>query len=181
MIGSVLIGFSRGAFTVGALAGLLHKYGLLLPHQDNLLPYAVELYLQKENEALAADFKNTVSRSCRPAIIDVWDTVAILGPFLASERDFLNGLITDLADTAYKGLSIDERRRPFAPSRWKQETEQSGFEEVWFPGVHSDVGGGYRQPVLAHVPLLGIIKKVSMMMSASDSTHPTPAPGCTTR
>ncbi|SDG25548.1 Uncharacterized alpha/beta hydrolase domain [Limimonas halophila] len=155
----VLIGFSRGAFTVEALAGLLRKCGLLLPDHDNLLPYAIEMYLQSGNEQVAADFKDTVARSCRPSMIGVWDTVASLGPFLRSERHFLNGPVGDLADTAYKALSIDERRRPFAPSRWLLPEREKGFEEVWFAGVHSDVGGGYAEAGLAHVPLQWMIRK----------------------
>ena len=60
-----LFGFSRGAFTVRALAGMLHKCGLLEKGSNNLIPYASRVY-RKGSPELAAGFKATFSRECKP-------------------------------------------------------------------------------------------------------------------
>jgi uncharacterized protein (DUF2235 family) len=60
-------------------------------------------------------------------------------------------------DAAYQALAIDERRGPFAPAVWKQSEDGKGsdqqLEQVWFAGVHSDIGGGYADSRLADLAL----------------------------
>ncbi|MEA2155551.1 MAG: hypothetical protein QOE11_1691, partial [Solirubrobacteraceae bacterium] len=60
---------------------------------------------------------------------------------------------------AYHALAIDERRGPFKPTLWEQKPDAAGqtLEQVWFSGVHSDVGGGYPDPALAEIPLLWMV------------------------
>jgi hypothetical protein len=62
---------------------------------------------------------------------------------------------------AYHALAIDERRRPFRPTLWVQQddTENQTLEQVWFSGVHCDVGGGYRDPGLSEIPLQWMAEK----------------------
>jgi hypothetical protein len=59
---------------------------------------------------------------------------------------------------AYPAIAIDERRRPFRPTLWEpnqdKPPENQTLEQVWFAGVHCDVGGGYRDPSLSEIPLL---------------------------
>ena len=76
-----LFGFSRGAFTVRALAGMLHKCGLLQRGSNNLVPYASRTYNRRSNESIAAGFKATYSHECKPHFIGVWDTVGSMGWF----------------------------------------------------------------------------------------------------
>ena len=70
-----LFGFSRGAYTVRALAGMLHKCGLLQKGSNNLIPYASKIYNKRHNEGIAMGFKQAYSNECKPYFIGVWDTV----------------------------------------------------------------------------------------------------------
>ena len=70
-----LFGFSRGAFTVRSLAGMLHKCGLLDEGHENLVEYASRIYNTESNDDIAAGFRSTFGRDCPIGFIGVWDTV----------------------------------------------------------------------------------------------------------
>ena len=70
-----LFGFSRGAFTVRSLAGMLHKCGLLDAGHENLVEYASKVYNTAGNDDVAAGFRSTFGRDCPVEFIGVWDTV----------------------------------------------------------------------------------------------------------
>ena len=71
-----LFGFSRGAFTVRSLAGMLHRCGLLRPTAANLVEYASKLYHQEDGdnggEEVDAGFRATFARPCPVHFIGVW-------------------------------------------------------------------------------------------------------------
>lgn len=155
-----LFGFSRGAFTVRSLSGILHKSGLLYPGNDNLVPYAINKYHKKDNFDSASIFKQEFSRECVPYFIGVWDTVKSLGWLLSSMR-FHDTTLDEGVSYAYHALAIDEVRRKFQPEFWdesRKEERNQTVEQVWFPGVHSDVGGGYDQRGLANCSLLWMLE-----------------------
>jgi len=85
-------------------------------------------------------------------MIGVWDTVGSLGiPSLVGAVDpilygFLDtGLHPDVLN-AYQALAIDERRSEFPATLWTSSPiPGQTIEQVWFAGVHCDVGGGYRE------------------------------------
>jgi hypothetical protein len=65
---------------------------------------------------------------------------------------------------AYHALAIDERRKPFAPSLWKRSPGWSGaLEQVWFAGVHSNIGGGYHPDGLANEALHWMVEKAETL------------------
>ena len=141
-----LFGFSRGAYTVRALAGMLHECGLLRKGSNNLVPYASKIYNGGDKKGIACGFKKTYSRECEPHFIGVWDTVGSLGWF-TRKKEFnvrLNGVV----DHCYHALAIDERRRQFKEICWDEGKKRQGqtIEQVWFPGSHSDVGGWNKKP-----------------------------------
>ena len=140
-----LFGFSRGAFTVRALGGMLHKCGLLQKGSKNLIPYASEIYNTPGNETIANGFKETFCQPCKPYFIGVWDTVGSLGYFFG--RRFFDARLHPETPYGYHAISIDEQRKKFLPSIWEENRKGSGqtVEQVWFPGVHSDIGGGYQE------------------------------------
>ena len=76
-----LFGFSRGAFTVRALAGMLNKCGLLQKGSINLVPYASKIYNTRDNDSVASGFKRTFSQECKPYFVGVWDSVGSMGWF----------------------------------------------------------------------------------------------------
>jgi uncharacterized protein (DUF2235 family) len=154
-----IFGFSRGAYTARALCGLLQMFGLLRPGNEGLIPYAIRLFKRNDRSLLrklrifsvppnkfrtAAGFKKAFCRNdCKPHFLGVWDTVSsvgrILDPFRAG-----GGLpyTYDLGEVSMirHAVSIDERRAFFRQNLAKPGPD---FKEVWFPGVHSDVGGSY--------------------------------------
>ena len=133
-----LFGFSRGAFTVRALAGMLNRCGLLEKGSVNLVPYASRIYNNRARHAVAPDFKQTYCHECHPHFIGVWDTVGSMGWFWG--RKFFDATLHEDVRYAYQAVSIDEQRRKFPPSLWHEPVGQERIEQVWFAGVHSDVG-----------------------------------------
>ncbi len=150
-----LFGFSRGAFTVRALAGMLYKCGLLQRGSENLIPYASKMY-RHGSKALAADFKRTFSRSCPVFFIGVWDTVKSVG--ILRRRKFPNTALNPEVAHARHAISIDEKRSQYRPNLWSHEPRQD-VRQVWFAGVHSDVGGGYCEAGLSHATLRWILRE----------------------
>ena len=82
--------------------------------------------------------------------VGVWDTVGALGVpigglhWLGARRHrFHDVSLGRHVRYGYHAVAVDERRQPFAPALWRNEPEPGQrVEQVWFPGVHGDVGGG---------------------------------------
>ena len=145
-----LFGFSRGAFTARAVAGLLHSTGLLHPGSENLIPYA-QRYWQKDfgpNSAggkVCAEFKQTLAVPCPVHFIGVWDTVSSVG-IINQYRTFPHTAHNPEVAHVRHAVAIDERRSCFRQNLMVPEPAGQDVKNVWFAGVHSDVGGGYPAP-----------------------------------
>ena len=148
-----LFGFSRGAFTVRSLAGMLHKVGLLERNADNHLEYAAKIYNHRRNARIAAGFRATFSRPAPVHFIGVWDTVESL--VLNEGKRWADARLNQEIAFAYHALAIDEQRQDFQPCLWDERNRQPGqtMEQVWFAGVHSDVGGYHARRGLANISL----------------------------
>ena len=139
-----LFGFSRGAYTVRALAALIHKCGLLTARDDNLIPYAIKQFRYQKKKWIAEGFKQTFSRECPIHFLGIWDTVKSVGwiynpvklPFTMNNPDV--GVVRH-------AISIDESRSLFRQNLWGNAIVKQDVLQVWFAGVHSDVGGGYKE------------------------------------
>jgi uncharacterized protein (DUF2235 family) len=145
-----LFGFSRGAYTARAIAGVLHMFGLLCPGNEGLIPYVVRMYAKRTRKAdgkthtfaVASGFKATFCRPCPPHLVGLWDTVSSVGwiwdplklPYTARNPDMAHGR---------HAVSIDERRCYFRNNMWGEPFPGQDIKQVWFTGVHSDVGGSY--------------------------------------
>lgn len=173
-------GFSRGAFTARSLAGLVRNSGILRREHRDRVKDAYRLYRSRKHgdapsEQAAERFRRQYSHpDAEIAFIGVWDTVGALGipldgfrpPLLRRRWTFHDTTLSRFVLNAYHAISIDERRRPFVPTLWVKKVAEDGTVEeppehqtvrqVWFAGVHSDVGGGYRDPSLSEIPLLWI-------------------------
>ena len=158
-----LFGFSRGAFTVRSLAGMLYKVGLLPAENDNLIPYAAKLYNIEGNIEIAHGFRETFSRRCPVHFVGVWDTVASL--VMNAGKRWHSHALNPEVKFAYHALSIDEKRRDFPPCLWLEGPNDVApgqiIEQVWFAGVHSDVGGWYEERGLANISLHWMLTKAS--------------------
>jgi uncharacterized protein (DUF2235 family) len=177
-----LFGFSRGAYTVRSLAGLIRNSGILKTDDADLIKHAYKLYksrspLTHPRAREATLFRKTfaIADVVPVKFIGVWDTVGSLGNPL-----FINNIFskislsvlgnqfhdTDLSSTvsyAYQALAVDEKRRNFKPALWHQQ-DTSGkqkMEQFWFAGVHSNIGGGYPQTGLSDIALNWMIIKAT--------------------
>jgi uncharacterized protein (DUF2235 family) len=151
-----LFGFSRGAYAVRALAALLYVFGLIRKGNEVLIPYAIRMLKHRpknapadgdafaEWQALGRQFRETFSRECKPHFVGLWDTVSSVGwiyspvtlPFTAANPDIHIGR---------HAVSIDERRCFYRQNLWSAPAPGQDIRQVWFAGVHSDVGRGYAE------------------------------------
>jgi uncharacterized protein (DUF2235 family) len=141
-----VFGFSRGAYTARALCGMLHVVGLLTKGNDALIPYAIRLIKRKQIDfKVAFDFRKTFSRDCKPHFVGVWDTVSSLGwVYNAVHFPFTRATKNPDLNIVRHAISIDERRAFFRENSFgPPDSPQQDVKEVWFVGVHSDVGGSY--------------------------------------
>lgn len=149
-----LFGFSRGAYTVRAISGLIYNCGIVKRPQARLSLQAWNIYKStaKKNhpdgDGAVAFRRQNAHPSRDIAFVGVWDTVgalgipfSLLGLFDAKDEFYDTKMGPNIAVTRH-ALAIDERREDFAPTLW---TPRPGVDlkQVWFAGVHSDVGGSY--------------------------------------
>jgi uncharacterized protein (DUF2235 family) len=153
-----MFGFSRGAFTVRALAGMLHAVGLLRPDQENLIRYAFRVYSRRDG-SVAAQFRKVFGRDCKTHFIGAWDTVASVGIIPGLRRKFPDTRLNPEVKTGRQALALDEKRSFFRPSLWCAPYPRQDIRQVWFAGVHSDIGGGYPERDLANAPLIWMIEE----------------------
>lgn len=155
-----VFGFSRGAYTARALCGMLQMFGLLAAGADAQIPYALRLFKRGNSRffsglharsnkfEIAKAFKHTFCRDCKPYFAGLWDTVSSVGWILDPIGLKPGGLpyTHSLEDVAVirHAVSIDERRAFFRQNLVAAPPGRD-VKEVWFPGVHSDVGGSYTE------------------------------------
>lgn len=213
-----LFGFSRGAYTVRSLAGLIVQFGidkaftnksLVNPASStdkpaittegnrpeeasavkankseehlNQLRLAYKRMKAEQSDQVIKDYKST--HDCyEPHIemIGVWDTVGALGipllvpqwllgkmlseqlsKWLLGNYRFLNVGLNSKVKSAYHALSIDENRRSFLPTLWDETSlkPHQRVKQVWFTGIHSNVGGGYADAGLSDNALLWMVEQ----------------------
>jgi len=175
-----MFGFSRGAYTVRSLCGLIAHAGLLKTSglKDDDVWNKIERIFQKGYRSKTEDqatwrklewaFHGKEGEAIPIHFLGVWDTVGALG--IPDDLAFLN-LIDNLHDytfhdtrlnpsikVARHAVAMDEMRAAFQPTLWVPGENQDA-EQVWFAGVHSDVGGGYPETGLSDCALMWMIKE----------------------
>lgn len=191
-----LFGFSRGAFTVRTLSGLIAKCGILdlrkLKTADDLtsavnrayrtyrrsyrtvlggwLQSALErLGVRESDKASMERFReqHSLTQPARIAFLGAWDTVDAVGaPFHIADVintaihrfKFPDHRLSPIVDRACHAISIDDARETFHPLLWEKDER---VEQVWFAGVHSNVGGGYPKQGMSLVTLDWMMQKAS--------------------
>jgi len=177
-----LFGFSRGAYTVRSLGGLVSRCGLAPAGDQSGAEKAYALYREGDKADTEKFRSKPEQRRPRIHFIGVWDTVGALGVPALSRYGLLRKAVRLLArsskyahgfhdqtlsgnvDHAYHALAIDERRGPFEPALWHKDPTGTAHDprkvqQVWFCGVHSNVGGGYVDPGLSDHTLMWMVKK----------------------
>lgn len=180
-----IFGFSRGAYSARVLAGLINAIGLIERRNLNLVDYAYRAYKaigeDQENGFAEVRLYERILDPDRPPIrlLGLFDTVASVlesgryGPRLRSHAFTKKNRSVEMVRHA---VAIDERRTMFRPQLWPAGEEywgnpfnsaaakQQDVRELWFAGVHGDIGGGYPEGEsgLAKVPLKWMIEQTSL-------------------
>ncbi|MGJ7518042.1 DUF2235 domain-containing protein [Pseudomonas baetica] len=143
-----IFGFSRGAYAARALAAVIRAVGVVPRHQTHLFEYAWSILMARSGKEKKPDFKlqgrfqSTFSRRVNVHFLGLFDTVKSVGwvydpvsiPFTADNRN---------VEIVRHAMSLDEKRCFFRQNLWADDALRTDVRQVWFPGVHSDVGGGY--------------------------------------
>ncbi len=149
-----LFGFSRGAFTIRSLCGLINNCGILKRPDARLIQTAFNHYKKPGKDyspsgQKSVEFRRAHAHPSREIkFVGVWDTVGALGiPFsflglFDSQDEFYDNKMGPNIRIARHALAIDELRSDFEPTIWLSRKNMD-LKQVWFIGVHTDVGGGY--------------------------------------
>lgn len=173
-----LFGFSRGAYTVRRVVGMVRKCGIPSNHLDEekraaAVEEAYGVFVRRENvDQQGADSETALSfrgkyNAARIPIrfVGVWDTVGaygiagVLGQLTTpiSKARFHDSRLSSDVEFACQAIAIDEKRRLFSPTLWEQvpngAMKGQVLEQRWFTGVHSNVGGGYQDSGLSDIAL----------------------------
>lgn len=164
-----LFGFSRGATTVRSLSGFIHLFGILPKSRPELIERAYKVYKIRNDKDRRDTAKSFVERHhtmwCKIKFLGVWDTVAALGIPISGIDDALDKIpflkhgfhdlrLSKSVGNAFHALAIDDERKTFHPTLWDPEiAEDQTMKQVWFCGMHTDVGGGYPEQELSDIPL----------------------------
>jgi uncharacterized protein (DUF2235 family) len=203
-----LFGFSRGAYTVRSLGGVLSLCGVptrdshgFHPRthkeaRDELVRHAVEdVYKTYGDDEATKEKRKALGRTFRadfasvevsPYFIGVWDTVRALGipgssGLVIWRHAFHDHTLGKDVRFARQALSVDENRQVFEPVPWEEtpaDLASGRIRQVWFPGVHSDIGGGYPESGLSDLALQWMINEATSVPDpiVFDGTRLTLAP-----
>ncbi|KIK54083.1 hypothetical protein GYMLUDRAFT_1024368 [Collybiopsis luxurians FD-317 M1] len=176
-----IFGFSRGAFTARVLANFMARVGVYhKPDYTWGFKRAIKAYkdgtLDKDikiHKYYTPRFGEPVSKvhEVEIEVVGCWDTVASLGVpewtnpggVSGKYRHFSGSLVKGIKH-AFHALALDECRRPFSPTMWylPKDTEAAksiDLQQCWFPGVHTNVGGGYHDQAIADLTLAWMIDR----------------------
>jgi uncharacterized protein (DUF2235 family) len=177
------VGFSRGAFTVRALACLIEgqtkvqrkleafanysfqsvDVGILGKTRLALLPMIYSLWKNQEIDKLKEHVegwgkKGHINRDIIITSCGVWDTVSAIIP--AKELSFVSARVPRILRYAFQGLALHEMRTSFPPILWNTDLgKYTTVKQCWLAGDHSDVGGGHPDAGLATVSLLWMVSQ----------------------
>ncbi|KAJ1308303.1 hypothetical protein OPQ81_004016 [Rhizoctonia solani] len=147
-----LFGFSRGAYTARKVAGLICKLGLLNRRQ-------MGRFFHYWSALDRNDPKVEITPGQHAAIefLGVWDTVgSVYEDLVAPKVDALTLVDSELPEgvkVARHALSYHENRKEFLPTPFAGYSPDRDVKQMWFPGVHSDVGGSYNEHLIADIAL----------------------------
>ena len=178
-----LFGFSRGAYTVRSLGGVLRLCGVPLRDAKGRSPrinrdarlalvheavetvyktYGRDAASQEKRRALGREFRQRyASVEVAPDFIGVWDTVRALGlpgtgDIFLWRHEFHDATLDERVPCARHAVAIDEERDAFAPVLWEEtpaDRAEGRIKQMWFAGVHSDIGGRYPERDLSDIAL----------------------------
>lgn len=134
-----MFGYSRGAYTVRGLAGLIQVCGLLRRGNEHLVPYAIKMYLDFGLWKGLDSFRPNAHQGIVIDFVGVWDTVSSM---YYENRKMPYTSNNPALRVVRHAIAIDEKRAYFRQNRFGKANDGQDFREVWFPGSHGNVGGG---------------------------------------
>jgi uncharacterized protein (DUF2235 family) len=191
-------GFSRGAFTIRTVMGLIGSQGIvpgrtMTPDQlSGAVEHAYRRYRGSYHTNLGTAFRSLVGarhaakqqipaghHAPKVAFLGLWDTVDAYGlPIEELKQGWDNWIwrlsfpdrdLSPMVQKACHALATDDERRTFHPVLWNEKPEKDlvaagkvapdRISQVWFAGMHSNVGGGYPKDGLAYVSLIWILNE----------------------
>jgi uncharacterized protein (DUF2235 family) len=151
-------GFSRGAYTVRSLVGLIYCSGLLGRSNIHKIPEAYKIYRDRDikpSNPIAEQFRKDHGDRIPITVLGCWDTVGSLGipdlvPLLPFDQlinrkyQFHDTKLSAIIQRAFHAIAVDERRKSFVVTHMDKSDKNPGqiVREVWFPGNHGCIGGG---------------------------------------
>jgi uncharacterized protein (DUF2235 family) len=176
-----IFGFSRGAYTARALAGVIGAIGGIpkVSHfgavEDMWSHYRKSKKGREKNQEKINDMVyDPPANGKLVKCVAVWDTVGSYGipgglglgglaRWLTSwTRNFRDNEIGGHIQHGFHAMAIDERRRAFSATAWvpSGKPDEPDVEQVWFAGAHANVGGGYKQTGLSDQALVWIMARL---------------------
>jgi hypothetical protein len=173
--GIYVFGFSRGAFSARSLCGFIGASGLLKREACNRanMDSAWDYYRTPPKERYPADnarLRQLVHSGLKVRFLGVFDTVGALGiprkrlNWIGRQRfNFHDTELSSVVEHSCHALAIDEKRIEFEPAVWVRPRHRNwlSVEQVWFPGVHADIGGGYEKADLSSLALSWMLSRLA--------------------
>ncbi len=182
-------GFSRGAYTIRMLIGLVRNQGLV---DSNLSEESFQREILRRWTAFRQQRFRRLGKAVVPQVpledvvrergrvpnfefVGLWDTVGAYGlpveelqqiiDFCVYPFSFRDRRLSSIVKCAYHALSLDDERRTFHPILWDERRKEDADRiwQVWFPGVHANVGGGYPKDGLSYISLDWMVSKASQL------------------
>jgi uncharacterized protein (DUF2235 family) len=164
-----IFGFSRGAASARILSRIIDQRGV---------PKAIWTV-----KLLGRHWPLWTSRTRTAVPIDVlgcWDTVGsfgvakTIGGINFQQLNLLHDMtVPDNVRQAYHMVALDEERQEFEPTLMEPDPiHPARIVEVWFPGSHAGVGGGYATDRLSDVPLRFLLQRISSGYCDDGTTEP---------
>ncbi|MEM9585549.1 MAG: DUF2235 domain-containing protein [Pseudomonadota bacterium] len=172
-----LLGYSRGAYAVRSLAGVIDRVGLLRADcaTERNVRQAYRHYRNDPDSLAAQSFRAAHCYEDAPVeMVGVWDTVRALGfrapvlwRFSPVEHAFHTHALGKTVRNGFQALALNETRKAFSPVLWDSSPGFEGMlKQVWFAGTHGDVGGhltGYEAArPLSNIPLVWMLEQAQM-------------------
>jgi hypothetical protein len=185
-----IFGFSRGAYTARALAGVITAIrGIPRQEYFHRLEDIWNFYRLSPRERYSDEARSKYDidkmvlelPTSTPLVkcLAVWDTVGSYGipsglglsglarKLTSWTRGFHDNMVHPRIEVALQALAIDERRPAFSPTTWvgdsTEHPDRQHIEQVWFAGVHSNVGGGYLRSGLSDLALIWMMARVEAL------------------
>lgn len=179
----ILVGFSRGAFTVRCLAEFISRVGLLRRKALPFLPVFFDDWVRGDDKSLEKRLEGTKPKDeddpiglfyddVKIKVLAEWDPVDTLGiPYIHEsglQRCMEAQTVPEKVEHAFLALSLGEKRLSYWPTVWKEKgAATTEVSQCAFLGDHGDVGGGHPDPGLSTITLLCMVSKIRCACGAN--------------